>query len=410
MHSRSNATGAADTGTNTTALIEPSTHRPSRVENGLRTTTNDTPAIADQATSYLPAGYTITLLEASSIICINNVPWRVTDDDLVTLFSTISTVKRAEIKRQTYSRIGVAFVEFPSQRDATKCVVEFAGYVYDGRALQLSYVKGPDQPAEKKLGSDPGSVSDHVQPPQSRLMSLPQELQDLISDWAFPRQTDAIWKSLRDLDRKKRDEGRADLEKRMPKVSEFLVSKSFFVAAARSWVANQSIDCERHSAFMDVPSGVQGGIVSAFVTDLRCHSGDFWGSRWTYSLARLKVVEIAVEWTMFGPTAPTFAWEEELTAEDFNKVEAKKELTYLSGLRSFKLVASPHYRANTPAKQTMWTRNVQTFEDLLRPFVTGLRLPEAIAWAEEGSVGRLYIRSEVWLSTTMRTRHRWGVD
>lgn len=376
------------------------------------------PSAAGSTPPILPDGYTVTLSEPSSIICVTNLPQNANRNDLVKLFTSPGKVEHAEVKFHPDGRSTcVGLVEFRSQIDATTAVAKLADYGFGNRALKLCYVKCTSPHIRKhwyndlRLSTDPQSTTTTTMITASTsaseegrkvgLLYLPQELEDIIFNLAYPCQPDAIWLDHNDWVKKERSKQRADrtcyTTRAFPrtKVHEFLVSKQYFVAAARAWVGNQKIDTERSPAFDFVPTGMAGGIVSAYVVDMRCSLYNFIGTRMVYLLPRLVALEIVVDYWKFESVKPRTAWDDELTVQDFNEVEAVMKLTYLSGLRKFKLIPDRCYHADTEAQKERWARNVQAFEDLLRPYVVGKRLPEASAIAEKNNEGRLYTESVI---------------
>ncbi|KAF2640069.1 RNA-binding domain-containing protein [Massarina eburnea CBS 473.64] len=84
--------------------------------------------------------------DPSSLIYVRNLPWSTSNDDLVELFTTIGSVKRAEIQYEPNGRSrGTGVVEFESQADADTAIQKFTGYQYGGRPLGLAYAKYSNQ-------------------------------------------------------------------------------------------------------------------------------------------------------------------------------------------------------------------------------------------------------------------------
>lgn len=109
------------------------------------------------------------------------------------------------------------------------------------------------------------------------LFGLPQELQDLIFDYAYPRTL--CWMnfiSRVEWDTREWVAWRQDRTRYTcrpfpePKVAKFVVFKSFFAAAARAWTGNQVLDedvwiaLNYHGSGVETNSSPAGGIVAAF--------------------------------------------------------------------------------------------------------------------------------------------------
>lgn len=79
-----------------------------------------------------------------------------------------------------------------------------------------------------------------------RLYNLPQELQDIIFEYAYPQEDDLniVFKNTWDLDEQhnRKTEGPSYVRKPFPspKVDEWMVSKGFFKAAAKAWMGAQT--------------------------------------------------------------------------------------------------------------------------------------------------------------------------
>jgi RNA recognition motif-containing protein len=70
------------------------------------------------------------------------LPWSTSNQDLIELFQTIGKVERAEIGYEPSGRSrGIGVVAFDAQETADSAIQKFAGYLYGGRPLALSWVK-----------------------------------------------------------------------------------------------------------------------------------------------------------------------------------------------------------------------------------------------------------------------------
>lgn len=84
--------------------------------------------------------------EPSNTIYVRNLPWSTSNEDLIELFSTIGSVKRAEIQYEPNGRSrGTGVVEFEKGTDAETSIQKFTGYQYGGRPLGLTWVRYTNQ-------------------------------------------------------------------------------------------------------------------------------------------------------------------------------------------------------------------------------------------------------------------------
>ena len=73
---------------------------------------------------------------------VGNLPYKTTDEDLMSLFSRAGAVDNVRVMRDqaTGRARGFAFVEMVNDEDAQKAIDEFHQYEYDGRALVVNEV------------------------------------------------------------------------------------------------------------------------------------------------------------------------------------------------------------------------------------------------------------------------------
>jgi cold-inducible RNA-binding protein len=71
---------------------------------------------------------------------VGNLPYKATDEDLMTLFSRAGAVDNVRVMRDqaTGRARGFAFVEMVSDDDAQKAIEQFHEFEYDGRALVVN--------------------------------------------------------------------------------------------------------------------------------------------------------------------------------------------------------------------------------------------------------------------------------
>jgi RNA recognition motif-containing protein len=87
---------------------------------------------------------------------VGNLPYKVTDEDLTSLFSRAGTVDNVRVMRDqaTGRARGFAFVEMASDEDAQKAIDQFHQYQMDGRALVVNEAR--PKPAGEGLGGGGG--------------------------------------------------------------------------------------------------------------------------------------------------------------------------------------------------------------------------------------------------------------
>ena len=201
---------------------------------------------------------------------------------------------------------------------------------------------------------------------RNNLLTLPQEIQDIIFDFAYPTNENFSIVPLREM------AGKTD-SKLEHKVSEFLVSKSYFVAAATAFVGNQTIGRGYHSLRDRL-------VLSAFATKLSLDLFFIRRSRLS-EMPRLRVVTATVTNCYLRRDEYEYA---ELTNDDLAKI--CRGAMPVANLREFHTIPLD-FRSSTkdPSEQHQFKVNVDRIGDFLRPLGTkacgrrllhqGLRLP-----------------------------------
>ncbi|KAK0803459.1 hypothetical protein LTR91_017197 [Friedmanniomyces endolithicus] len=157
------------------------------------------------------------------------------------------------------------------------------------------------------------------------LFSLPQELQDIIFDFAYPRvQANYIhlteWKTREAF--RWRAAHRNYTKKPFPKllINEFFVSKVFFIAAAKAWAGNQ--DFTKGIDFSHSSKGGMQGIVPAFAKTITT-------DRWRLYLVATAVVNLRSltlfvdEFEFACIEDEVLAWEDQLGEKHLKQVAKK---------------------------------------------------------------------------------------
>ena len=160
-----------------------------------------------------------------------------------------------------------------------------------------------------------------------RLFLLPQELQDEIFDLAFFNESGAMyidaWKwRQREIERRAADHAYLANPFPEPKVTQILVSKRFFLAAARALIQNQSFHAHlvphdwRQIIDVDL---LRTGIIPAFMRNLKCKLRDI--IRVSDDLPNLKRLELNIEYYDFCNLGPEkIVYLDELDESDFAKI------------------------------------------------------------------------------------------
>jgi len=100
------------------------------------------------------------------------------------------------------------------------------------------------------------------------LLSLPQGLQNMIFDYAYPMVPNVSYLNRRAWEEK--DQSCPTNLFPEPKVNDFLVSKQFFQNAAKAYMSNQVVNVSTNNSMSSTFSTmVDGGISRAFETDDR---------------------------------------------------------------------------------------------------------------------------------------------
>lgn len=235
----------------------------------------------------------------------------------------------------------------------------------------------------------PSSKSSVTRSKPLALLTLPQELQDIIFEFAYPRvSADYIhvsdWKS-REASRWR--EARRDYTKKpfpRPLVDDFLVSKAFFVAAAKAWAGNQKFDMRM--SFCQGSDRRMQGIVPAFARTVEIDRYDFYLV--TSGCISLRSLTIPADERMFWCLEDeVLVWEDELSEKHFEQVveanfyrldrlSENVTMTVTAGcLKSIKVETNP-----------VWERNVAKLEAYLRKRQTlGQAKPATPDWEDDSN-------------------------
>ena len=218
----------------------------------------------------------------------------------------------------------------------------------------------------------------HLQFPQKQrlnLMTLPQEIQDIIFDYAYPTIKGFKFITIADWQDREQEKYRRDPQgytaRPLPesKAIDFLVSKQYFASAARAFVGNQicndSTESERRTfRFM---STERGGVIIPFMKTATL--GRFDLKVLTRIPPNLKDVSVPITPEDFRIIEPKLAWRDDLDDGEFKAVIAKTKLSRLSGLHKLRLITKECKYATTEAEATKWQENVRKLEAFATPYV-----------------------------------------
>lgn len=216
-------------------------------------------------------------------------------------------------------------------------------------------------------------------PKHLRLFDLPQELQDIIFDFAYPEVPDLKlvtkkqW-SDREYYERAKDSGYQVKPFPGPKAAEFLLSKAFFEAAIKAWLCNQWIEDSMIAAASDQVEkfgmGLIGSLLFQRVVNLLCGTVVSLGI--LNSCPSLKRVRATIRQSDFRSEAPRFAWEVLYSDDEIQSTQAYTWATKLRGLVLFEATADDNarlYMRDDSKGMEIWKQNVKRVEDLVKPLV-----------------------------------------
>ncbi|KAK4546025.1 hypothetical protein LTR36_002162 [Oleoguttula mirabilis] len=197
------------------------------------------------------------------------------------------------------------------------------------------------------------------------LFTLPQELQDIIFAYAYPKKETAVniifklgW-GIKQKEKKRADRANYAVQEFPAKVKQWLVSKAYFTNAARAYMSAQEWD-----------EGVSGMLGSGH--GLFCQHAQsialvsFRGLKDVRSYRSLKVLRIWVEDDDFDEVEDKCPWEDVFAPADFEQLKLTKYLRSLpGGLERLKLLPEWCGYANADAKQATWEANVKALQQFV---------------------------------------------
>ncbi|KAK4560961.1 hypothetical protein LTR86_004916 [Recurvomyces mirabilis] len=214
----------------------------------------------------------------------------------------------------------------------------------------------PRNPHDSRHGALPRHRAERI-----TLLSLPQELQDIIFHYAYPVPTDvdyvcATVGELRQDTRSatgKRTDARPALT---PLVTTFMVSKAFFNVAAKAFVTNHGNSALTRLCAVSSPES----IVSNYATSLEFRWNRYWG---VYDLSNLKNLIIEVEVQLFDKECSKVVLNEKLHGSDLKSMPIFDTLNQHPTLQRLELRPVAPDR-NYPTS-FFWLRDVKALETLI---------------------------------------------
>ena len=151
-----------------------------------------------------------------------------------------------------------------------------------------------------------------------------------------------------------------------PKVSDFLVSRWFFLSAAKAFIGNQVIvDPSREHR------GPQRryNIILEFVTEAVIH---FYAVRYLFTSHKvgpnLKILTIKSSDHELEIVKTKYLWEEPFDEHDFQLIAEQASLEHLGRLREYHFIFNPSSHVRSQAQHDVWSLNMCKFEEYVRAY------------------------------------------
>jgi len=221
----------------------------------------------------------------------------------------------------------------------------------------------------------------------SRLFDLPQELQDMIFDRVCPGIEDLkiIFKGTWDSqarDKRMEDEGYTSPVFPPYKVNEWLISKRYFLAAARTWFGAQKFDFNPNDALSPENSEMfmsqSFGLYEKFATSAHVSNNGLDGMlgyrfRGIDLCQNLKRLTIEQDWWGVESVEGKYAWQAIMDRDDLEDAlgvtdffGGKVHVKALAGIQSLEVVSGYHPYAKTTKQKDLVAANSSLLEDILR--------------------------------------------
>ena len=241
--------------------------------------------------------------------------------------------------------------------------------------------------------------------PKHNLLNIPHEIQSMIFDLAYSRPPGLRLRcrynwGLDEVIRMKSSPFRYTMRP-FPnvKVSEFLVSKQFFVGAAKAYVESRAFEDGISFALKGSVTGPVCGIVPAFAKEIVQNAGDVITGRYK-DLPNLKIWNLGLDEFFFMELLPKCAWKDVLTECDFEKLPAYEDLCKASGLIAFTVFSQKCYFVG--AERQIWYQNLKALESAVQSHVIRPKTMSTPRLSKSSSVQRtpLYSGSAVCFGTS----------
>lgn len=223
--------------------------------------------------------------------------------------------------------------------------------------------------------------------PRPHLFDLPQEIQNIIFDLAYPPvegfKPVIRWHwNIREKGKRKSDGSTYTIQPfPPPKVSQFLVSKRFFLAAAKAFIGNQAFTDPESPRSLGV-FGHRQNIVTRFMTKakLELRTLRYIGEA-TPFLPSLRFLTLTMEDDGFDLTEledvkfdsieRRYPWEQELTDKDIRAVASYYHVERMAGVTEFCLICEDYrYRFDRTKEQKLLVElNVHKLENHIKSIV-----------------------------------------
>ena len=241
---------------------------------------------------------------------------------------------------------------------------------------------------------------------KQHLMTLPQEIQDVIFDFAYPVKEDFQFVTRPEWDMREMWIKKAGTDWKTsrfpePKAFEFIVSKAFFVTAARAYTGNQIFSeldgLYRTRSVIPLLSRESQGFAHDFITNLTIDNRSIISICWPANLKSLTVGFIMRLYSF-----SVVVWENDLDDDECFALMIEHKLDELSGLREFNAIPSFGEYARKSSKTKACVANVARFGAFVSQYVTR---PKKASDASQRKLERtestpLYRRSKVKSSTS----------
>ncbi|KAK5137661.1 hypothetical protein LTR08_007956 [Meristemomyces frigidus] len=229
-----------------------------------------------------------------------------------------------------------------------------------------------------------------AEPQPCFFFKLPQELQDEIFALAYPRngRISATIKRHTTSARIKRKMLRADRRLSSYKVNKFMISKAWFVGAAKAYMSAQTwvMTVDLMSVIEKQPTGLFSTFVARVEVDMSAFPVSFDLGLFA-SWEGLKYLCLVLIKRNFNDMGGKYIWLEVWCAADFEKLAITAALKQIKGLKQLTVSDKTSWLLRLPEREVL-RRNQKAFEEYIQPFVTMARVDSSAAdkvkWCPSG--------------------------